>query len=88
MIEPGDYGTVVATAGRWKGKIGYYDDESDSPGCAIVYFDTAHIGDYVSVRYSSLRKATKKEEETYHQQKMNDIAIAKATKKLRNSDDD
>ena len=37
-MEEGMYGPVRVTKGTHKGKIGYYDDDGDRPGEAVVYF--------------------------------------------------
>lgn len=34
-----DYGTVLVIDGRYKGMIGYYDDDDHETNKAIVYFD-------------------------------------------------
>lgn len=54
-----DYGFVTITRGRNKGKTGYYDD--DTPHGAIVYLTSSLDGNYVVVRHTSMRRATKKE---------------------------
>jgi len=37
MIEVGDYGPVRITGGRYRTRCGYYDDEGEKIGTAIVY---------------------------------------------------
>lgn len=61
---PGEltYGIVAITAGRHKGKIGYYDD--DELGC-IVYFDRPMLDGYFVVKPSSMRPATDAEVRIY-----------------------
>ena len=36
-VEDLDYGTVIITGGKHKGKIGYFDDESYKENQAVVY---------------------------------------------------
>ena len=38
MVAECRYGPVRVTQGRHTGKVGYYDDEGDRPGQAVVYF--------------------------------------------------
>ncbi len=49
------YGAVIFTAGKRKGQLGYYDDESDSGNRAIVYLGQPFQSEYVEVPYSSIR---------------------------------
>jgi hypothetical protein len=53
----GNYGLVRITAGRHKGKIGYYDNE-DERGKAIVYLEGSQLlsADYVSIAFRSLER--------------------------------
>ncbi len=45
-VNVGDYGPVLLLKGEHKGKVGYYDDEDDEPGYAIVYLDEPFVSDY------------------------------------------
>jgi hypothetical protein len=40
-LQLGEYGPVVVCEGKYKGRVGYYDDDADEDiNFAIVYFDT------------------------------------------------
>ena len=39
-VDAGDWGPVLVTSGRYKGRVGYYDD--DNYGKAIVYFPPSY----------------------------------------------
>mgnify|MGYP001558036805 CR=1 FL=1 len=39
-VDVEDWGPVLVTSGRYKGRVGYYDDDND--GKAIVYFPPKH----------------------------------------------
>lgn len=56
------YGFVFITAGKNKGKTGYYDDDEDY---AIVYLGNFLEGPYIKVKYSSMREATREEAEAF-----------------------
>lgn len=47
------YGTVLITKGKYKGTIGYYDDD-EGPNLAIVYLGAPFASKYVMVRPSSI----------------------------------
>lgn len=53
MVEMCDYGPVVITKGKHKGKMGYYDDEDERH--AYVYLGTPFQSSLVAVRFSSMR---------------------------------
>lgn len=55
-----DYGIVLIVNGRYKGFLGYYDDDDCGSGVNGIVYPDGHDG-YVVVRLSSLRKSTKKE---------------------------
>lgn len=46
------YGVVRIVRGRYKGRLGYYDD--DENGCAIVYLGAPFASPSVLVRHRSL----------------------------------
>jgi hypothetical protein len=54
MVEREDYGVVRVTKGPHKGRVGYYDNDSDDGRRAIVYFDTPFDTPYVLIRHSCL----------------------------------
>lgn len=48
-----EYGPVLITKGKYKGKIGYYDDDEDER--AVVYFgDPMLLGSWVTIKHSCL----------------------------------
>jgi hypothetical protein len=52
-----NYGAVLVTKGKYKGKIGYYDDDqSDTKG--IVYFGEPFVSDYVLIKLEYLENIT------------------------------
>lgn len=52
-----NYGAVLVTKGKYKGKIGYYDDDySDTKG--IVYFGEPFFSDYVLIKLGYLENVT------------------------------
>jgi hypothetical protein len=53
----GNYGIVRVTAGKHKGKMGYYDNE-DEQGRGIVYLEGSQLlsADYVSVAFRYLER--------------------------------
>lgn len=53
------WGRVFIVAGRWKGRMGYYDDDADGGYC-IVYPDD--VEGYVLVRSSSIVEAPEVED--------------------------
>jgi len=53
----GQYGWVIVTRGRYKGRLGYYDDD-EGPDESIVYFENKSGGcDERRVKRSYLRPA-------------------------------
>lgn len=52
-----DYGTVLITKGKHKGKIAYYDDD-DINDLAIVYLKAPFFSAPIRVRKSSLQATT------------------------------
>ena len=68
-----EFGAVYVTKGRYKGKIGYYDDDeyirTDKNGNeiykAIVYLDEPLRGDYVRINFDYLRNVTSLEHEKF-----------------------
>lgn len=61
MISFGEYGVVIFTAGKWAGRMGWYDDETDDGRRAIVYFGEPFRSGYATVWRAWLRPATKAE---------------------------
>lgn len=51
------YGPVRVIAGEHKGKVGYYDDEGDEEGTAIVYFEKPFEGPYTVIPLCDLAPA-------------------------------
>lgn len=60
-----EYGAVVFTAGKQKGQLGYYDDETDNGEHAIVYLGRPFQSEYVEVPFSSIRNITSIEHEKF-----------------------
>lgn len=59
------FGAVVFIKGKHKGKIGYYDDDSDSGKQAIVYLGKPFQSEYVLARFSSIKNITSLEHEKF-----------------------
>ena len=55
-VEVGNYGPVLVLKGEHKDKIGYYDDEDDEPGYAIVYLGEPFVSDYAVIPHAHLEK--------------------------------
>jgi hypothetical protein len=56
-LQLGEYGPVVVCEGKYKGRVGYYDDDADDNiNFAIVYFDTPFESKYVLIRRSQLAR--------------------------------
>ena len=51
-----DYGSVLVLRGQHEGKVGYYDDEGDNPGEAIVYLGEPFLSAYVVIDHADLEK--------------------------------
>lgn len=76
-----DWGYVAITRGRHAGRVGFYDDDAERD-LLVVYLETPWIRPYVLVRRSSVRRATDEEALTFRQTYENDIAHARAKRKL------
>ena len=61
MIEEGNYGTVLVIKGKFKGRIGLYDDDEEYEK-AIVYFDEFPMGGYEMIKRSNLEEFGREEE--------------------------
>jgi hypothetical protein len=59
-VGVGEYGPVLVLKGEHKGKVGYYDDEDDEPGRAIVYLGEPFVSDYVVIPHADLEKVDAK----------------------------
>lgn len=46
--------------GEHKDKIGYYDDEDDEPGYAIVYLGEPFVSDYAVIAHADVGKVDAK----------------------------
>lgn len=68
------YGVVRVLRGRHKGKLGYYDNETDDGNRGIVYFGTPLGLDYVHVWLKWLRNATAAERRRFEAEHLNDLA--------------
>ena len=62
-----EYGAVYVKSGRYKGRIGYYDnDEWCSKGMrAVVYFDQPFMGPWYMVKYEHLENIVSLEHERF-----------------------
>jgi hypothetical protein len=78
-MEREDWGYVAIIAGRHKGRIGLYDDDAERDLC-VVYRGTPWATDYVLVKFTSLRRATKKEAERFAAQHETELASNRAWK--------
>lgn len=58
MLRKGDYGLVVVTDGKFKGRVGYYDDDEGPE--AIVYFGRPFETKYEFIKRKNLVKADPK----------------------------
>ena len=77
------YGVVAVLKGRHKGRLGYYDNDSDMGKSAIVYLDGAPVGpDYVLIFKKWLRDATQTEKRQWETQHLNQLAYYRAVRKL------
>lgn len=47
------YGAVLITKGKYKGQVGYYDDDEEDDLC-IVYLGTPFLSGYVTIKSSYL----------------------------------
>lgn len=47
------YGSVLITKGKYKGQVGYYDDDEDD-GLCIVYLGVPFVSEYVCIKSSYL----------------------------------
>lgn len=48
-----EYGNVIAISGKYKGRVGYYDNDEDN-NKAVVYFDTPFLTDFVLINKKHL----------------------------------
>lgn len=72
---PLEYGVVAVLKGRYKGRIGYYDNDGDNLRQAIVYLDGPPLGlDCVLIWKKWLHNATAAEDRRYRTQHMNELA--------------
>jgi len=81
----GEYGVVAVVKGRYKGRLGYYDDEGDSWAWAVVYLDGAppYASPYVLIYRKWLRVATRAQSARWERLSFNDIALARWRKANR-----
>jgi len=77
-----EWGYVAITRGRYKGRIGYYDDDAERD-LLVVYLETPWVRPYVLVRRSSVRVATDVEAQSFQREHENDIAHARAKRLLK-----
>ena len=49
MVREGAYGAVRVMRGLHAGRVGYYDDEADVPGQAVVYFGEPFTDGYYAI---------------------------------------
>lgn len=78
-------GGVIITQGRYKGLLGYYDDDEtlDSGDIrAVVYLDKPLAGSYQLIKHEYLVEATEKNIIKYWNQKM----MKQAAKRLSNAE--
>jgi len=68
------YGVVHVLRGRHKGRLGYYDNETDDGNRGIVYFGPPLGLDYVHVWLKWLRNATAAERRRFEAQHLNELA--------------
>jgi len=59
-VTVGGYGPVLVLKGEHKDKIGYYDDEDDEPGYAIVYLGEPFVSDYAVIAHADVGKVDAK----------------------------
>lgn len=50
----GRYGVVRVLAGRYVGRVGYYDDENDEGDAAVVYFGDPFKSRYYEIPFENL----------------------------------
>jgi hypothetical protein len=55
-LQAGEYGPVIVREGKYKGRVGYYDDDADNINFAVVYFGTPFESKYVLIRRSWLKR--------------------------------
>lgn len=81
--EDGDvvrWGMVVITAGRFKGWVGYLDDEH-SERSGYVYFDVPFATAGRILQYRWMRPATAKEIKDWNEQIHNEVRVKRVWKK-------
>ena len=77
QLQAGDWDSyVLITRGRWKGRLGLYDD--DEGPYAIVYLATPFASAPVVVRHSSCRYATANERMAFVAEHESPRAVARA----------
>lgn len=55
-LPAGEYGPVIVREGKYKGRVGYYDDDADNNNFAVVYFGTPFGSKCVLIRRSWLKR--------------------------------
>ena len=55
-VNVADYGPVLILTGEHAGQVGYYDDESDDPGKALVYLGEPFTSNYILIPHAELEK--------------------------------
>jgi len=57
-VKKGEYGPVPVVSGKFKGQVGYYDDDEADSRAAVVYFKKPFDDDYEMLDRKSLVKTT------------------------------
>lgn len=79
-----EYGVVAVVRGHHAGKLGYYDDDSDTGSQAIVFLNGAPVGgDYELIWKKWIRQATPAETKRWQAQHLNELAYHRAFRKER-----
>jgi hypothetical protein len=72
----GRYGIVKIVGGKYRGRCGFYDD--DTPEGGLVYLEVPWVSGYVFVKLYDLAEPTPSEAEAWSNQYETDEAYAKA----------
>jgi hypothetical protein len=76
--EEGDYGVVAITGGKYKGKLGYYDNEEGRQ--VVIYLGVPFASPYVMIYRKHMRAPTTEELARWNTEVMNDVNVAREWK--------